>query len=139
MAHPGEGVPRGIRVGGAGSRPLKGDAAFRAYFSQRPSDLQRAKIAEVLGCHVDEVPDYFETLWDLIVYAVGEKAVRGSEWAMGEILDRLSPKPRRMEVSGPDGGPVRGAISTSPPSTEEAAASAAYYAALQRSAAGEEA
>jgi hypothetical protein len=132
MAHPSEGVPAAIRSGGGpGRKPRRADVVFRTYFQQAPTELQRRKLAEYLGIATDEVPDYYESAWDLIVWGLGEMALRGNQWAMGEILDRLAPKPRRMEVSGPEGGPVRGHISAAPPSTEEQAASQAYYRALQ--------
>ncbi len=34
-------------------------------------------------------------------------AIGGKEWAWKEVGDRLDPKPRRVEISGPDGGPIQ--------------------------------
>ncbi len=32
---------------------------------------------------------------------------QSKEWAWKEVGDRLDPKPRRVEISGPDGGPIQ--------------------------------
>jgi hypothetical protein len=137
---PQSGVPARVRTGGSAltRRRRAGEAIFRAYFAQRPSEVQRAALAVTLGVSTDDVPDYFETLQDLLVWGLGEMAVRGNQWALAEILDRIAPKPRRMEVSGPDGGPLRAHLTASAPSSEEAAEARAYYDALRRQAAGDE-
>jgi hypothetical protein len=138
---PAAGVPSGIRAGGNPSgRPTKRAASvFRDIAHEQPTELERKAIAEALGfTSVDEVPDYFESFIECVWWMRKQQAVRGHDEAIRDFLDRANPKPRRMEVSGPGGGPLRGAITVARPSDAEAAASRQYYEELAGGTEGEE-
>ncbi len=137
MTHPSEGVPSAIRSGG-GRRPRITMAMFQARWSETPSELDRKTVAAAAGLDsVDDVPDYFATKADLVLWLLDVKVMRGEQWALSEVMDRLWPKPRRMEVSGPEGGPLRSVVSTIPPTEGEAAEARAYAEALRSHGEGE--
>jgi len=49
----------------------------------------------------------------LLLWMRERQAYGGHEGAMADLLDRVFPKPRRHELSGPDGGPL--AVRRAPP------------------------
>jgi len=128
---PAKGVPSVFRSGNpAGQKPVKGAKIFSAEMRHPPTELDRARMAEALGCPLDAVPDYFETFLHQLAWMIKMAATRGNWDAIREILDREVPKPRRVELSGPGGGPLRSAVTSAQPTSEEAAAAQAYYEAL---------
>lgn len=126
--NPAEGIPRAIRAGAAATGRREASAVFRALAQQQPSELDRKRIADALGFeNVDDVPDYFESALGALWWLRLQQAFAGNSDAIADFLDRANPKPRRMEVTGADGGPVRAAIAAVAPGSPEAAAAQDYY------------
>ncbi len=134
---PARGLPTVFQISGsnpAGQPQKKPGTVLREILAMPPSDLSRKAIAEALGLPSYEDVPLFDSKLRRILWTLVELADRGDMEAAREILDRIYPKPRRMEVSGPGGGPLRSRVQTGPPTAEEIASGDALYAAL----AGEE-
>jgi len=132
---PAKGLPRAFQKGGgnpSGQPPKRASAVLRDLLVEVPSELDRKRMAEALGlASYEDVPAEWEggtvgALWWMRV----RQAYAGDEGAIADILERSNPKPRRMEVSGPNGGPLRSQISQGPPTEAEVDSGAAFYAAL---------
>jgi hypothetical protein len=128
--NPSAGIPARVRQNlglGPGKRG-RAMAIFRSHLNEAPSELDRKRAAEALGlARVDDVPDDLATVLDLLWWLRRMQAVAGSENAIADFLDRATPKPRRMEVTGADGAPLRAHISAAPPTDAERAAADDYY------------
>ena len=131
---PAKGLPRVFQTGGgnpSGQPPKKPSTLFREVMSAAPTDLERKAIAEALGYpSFEQVPGTFESGVHSVWWMVRQMAFRGDWEAVREVIERTNPKPRRMEVSGPNGGPLRSRVTTGPPTAEEIASGEAYYGAL---------
>lgn len=90
------------------------------------TDFMRQYASEALGIPVEQIPVEIETPAELAIWVMGVRACGGNIDAFREFADRLDPKPRRVELSGPDGSPVRAALSAVR-STEEQEAAQRYY------------
>ena len=103
-----------------GGRPKSGGPFTRRFrhILEQPAtpDLCEAA-ADVLGLtdpgEITALIEKFPTFGDLLAHCTARRALHGQVDFMREIGDRVDPKPRRIEVSGPGGGPVRGAIAGS--------------------------
>ncbi len=101
-----------------GGRPKGGGPLtkrFRGLLEDPPTPDLCEAAADVLGLtNPDEIAALcvrFPTFGDLLAHVCARRALHGSVEFLRELGDRVDPKPRRIEVSGPGGGPVRGAIS----------------------------
>lgn len=114
--------------GNPAGRPPGRGALTRAWIGQlgeAPTDQQYAQAAATAGLEPGEVPRQ-ETVADLLAWLRTWEALRGNLDSFREIGDRVDPKPRRVEVSGPGGGPLRGSIGGAPSDDERREAEGFY-------------
>jgi hypothetical protein len=87
--------------------------------------------AERVGCQPDEVPvEAQQSLAQLALWVSGACAAGGSIEHLREFLDRMAPKPRRLEIDASVS--ARRAPMSSSRNPEEAAEAESYYAILTR-------
>lgn len=86
----------------------------------------REVAAARVGCDPSDIPEDVVTFEDLMAWVAAMLAVAGNHEFWREFGDRVAPKPRRVEVSGPGGGPVRQTITQSD-NPAEANAAQEYY------------
>ncbi len=67
------------------------------------SMIEAYEVPDSLAAELRELPNRLDALALIKIW----QAARGNLMAFQEIFDRLAPKPRRTEISGPGGGPVR--------------------------------
>jgi transcriptional regulator with XRE-family HTH domain len=92
---------------------------LKAPFAAGELDLVLRRVAGALGIEVSDIPDSARQSPEaLAAFQVRMQTFGGDEKAATHVLDRLSPKPRRMEVSGPGGDPVRTTTTIIPPSAD---------------------
>lgn len=117
--------------GNPSGRPKGGGPLVRRFrdILESPPTLEMCiEAGDVLNLRDEEAAALcgrFETFGDLLAHVTALRALRGTVDFLREIGDRVDPKPRRVEVSGPGGGPMRGTISSSQ-SEEERDAAANY-------------
>jgi hypothetical protein len=92
---------------------------LKAPFAAGELDLVLRRVAGALGIEVSDIPDSARQSPEaLAAFQVRMQTFGGDDKAATHVLDRLSPKPRRMEVSGPGGDPVRTTTTVIPPSAD---------------------
>lgn len=89
--------PDGRFVPGHGIGRPKGRRSFRTVLEGLPAADHRVAVAKYFGCAVSQVP-HFDTLEEYLVWMEAQDALRGNREARNNILDRLSPKPSRVQV-----------------------------------------
>lgn len=82
--------------------------------------VARGFVAKWMNVDESEVPEDLDSVLRILVYMQMMKAIAGGD--VREIFDRLAPKPRRVEISAPGGGPVRLAVGGADASQRELAA-----------------
>jgi hypothetical protein len=129
----------GIPARPNGGRPMK-PAAIQRFLAERPAtqeDLEEA--AKALGyesaAHARFELAEVETRQALVLLMLQRMALRGSQWAIQNLIDRWVPKPRRVELTGANGGAV--ALTAVPPSAAGSQEAADYFARLESAPLGE--
>jgi len=74
--------------------------------------IARGFAARALNMDESDIPEEHNTPAKLHAWVQSILACAGGIEHSREIYDRLAPKPKRVEVSGPGGGPIRQAITT---------------------------
>lgn len=73
--------------------------------------IARGFAARALNVDPSEIPEELDTPAKLNAWVTSLIACAGGIDHTREVYDRLAPKPKRVEVSGPGGGPIRTAVS----------------------------
>lgn len=87
----------------------------------RGMTIARGFAARALNCDEGEIPSELDTPAKLSAWVNSLITCAGGIDHLRENYDRLSPKPKRVEVSGPGGSPVRVAIGTAAADANEQA------------------
>lgn len=103
---------------------------LREAFQRSAPNKARELAANRVGMAVADIPEEVETIEELMAWTAGMMAVQGNSDFCKEFGDRAYPKPKRVEVSGPGGGPVRQAVITGDKAAE-ATAGQDYYGQLE--------
>ena len=114
------GNPKGKPPGGG---PLT--RRWRLIMEMPPGEEHIKEAAKTLGVETQTLV-FYQTIGDLIAHVIMVQALRGSIESLREVGDRIDPKPKRIEISGPGGGPVRGAV-TGAQSDDEREAAEEYF------------
>ena len=72
--------------------------------------LVRANAARYLNIEVEQIPAECDTPAKVHAWEIAVDSCNGRMDLTREIYDRQAPKAKRIEVSGPGGGPVRHAV-----------------------------
>jgi hypothetical protein len=73
-------------------------------------EIARRLAAAAVGADVSEVPYDLATPADFAIWVSSMLASAGSIEHLRELSDRAAPKPRRVELTGEGGGPIRHAV-----------------------------